>query len=98
MTWSYVNQKSVSIGLTVYNQKVWVTKSASQLLFEGYQDDMIDMAREMPSFMGDTTVQVPFDRFGWFYMVGTPIYILSHVWRIFHPHRSHDRSATAPRT
>lgn len=59
----------MSVGLTVYNQEVFVTKTASELLFEGYQDDMIDIARSMPTFMGDTKVEVPFDRFGWFYMV-----------------------------
>lgn len=69
MSWSYVNKKAVSVGLKIYNQLGHVTKTAGELLFDGYQDDMIDMAREMPSFLGDESVQVPFDRFGWFYMV-----------------------------
>lgn len=73
MNWSYAQQKTVSMGLSLYDQQVYVTKSASQLLFEGYQDDMIDIAREAPAFLGGMTVDVPFDRFGWFYMVSVRI-------------------------
>lgn len=69
MSWSYLKQKSVSMGLKVYDQKVYVIKPARELLFEGYQDDMIDVAREMPSLIDDDSVTVPFDKFGWFYMV-----------------------------
>lgn len=80
MTWSYVNQKSVSIGLSVYQQKAHITKTANELLFEGYQDDMIDIARDMPAFLGSESVQVPFDRFGWFYMVHTdPSVNIRHI-------------------
>lgn len=53
----------------MYDQKVYVTKPARELLFEGYQDDMIDVARDMPSILQGETVSVPFDKFGWFYMV-----------------------------
>lgn len=68
--WDYIKQKSVSIGLTMYNQRVDITKTASELLFDGYQDDLIDMARLMPTFFGnDEAITVPFDRFGWFYTV-----------------------------
>lgn len=52
----------------MYDQKVFITKTASELLFEGYQDDMIDIAREMPSIVSEE-IDVPYDRFGWFYMV-----------------------------
>lgn len=63
-----MNQKTVSLGLNMYNQEVFIVKSARELLFEGYQDDMIDMARAMPS-LNEHEISVPFDRFGWFYMV-----------------------------
>lgn len=43
------------------------------MLFDGYSDGLINMARSMPSFAG---VKVPFDKFAWFYKVsksGRPI-------------------------
>lgn len=58
--------KSVSFGFTVYSQKVHVTKNASEWLFDGYADPMIDLAKDNPFLdAGD----IPFDKFGWFYMV-----------------------------
>lgn len=63
--WDFVKRKSVSIGLGLYSQEIHITKTARELLFEGYSDDMIDIAREMPIFGED--VEVPFDKFGWFY-------------------------------
>jgi scavenger receptor class B protein 1 len=48
----------------MYKQNFSVTKTAAELMFEGYEDDMITMAKSFGS-MG----QVPFDRVGWFYKV-----------------------------
>lgn len=44
-----------------------MTKNASEWLFDGYSDPMIDLAKGA-TFLdaGD----IPFDKFGWFYMVG----------------------------
>lgn len=56
------------MALNLYGETVSITKTASQLLFEGYQDGLIDMAREMAQMNKDINVQVP-DRFGWFYKV-----------------------------
>lgn len=64
-TWNFVKQKSVSIGLKLYEQTIAVTKTVDELLFEGYSDDMMDMAREYPIFGDD--IPVIFDKFGWFY-------------------------------
>lgn len=55
----------------MYSQEVHVTKTAGELLFEGYQDDMIDMAIEMAAT--DKSIFVPYDRFGWFYGVRLPL-------------------------
>lgn len=77
-----MNQKSVSIGLHLYNQEGHITKTASELLFEGYQDDMIDMARDMPSIFNGEEISVPFDRFGWFYMVCTYSYLRGCMFTI----------------
>lgn len=54
------------MGFSLYNQRVHVTKNASEWLFDGYADPMIDLAKDNPLLdAGD----IPFDRFGWFYMV-----------------------------
>jgi hypothetical protein len=54
------------MGFSVYSQKVHVTKKATEWLFDGYEDAMIDLAKGNPLLdAGD----IPFDRFGWFYMV-----------------------------
>jgi hypothetical protein len=55
------------MGLAFYKQKIHVTKTASEWLFEGYEDPIIGVAKEIASFLG--VGDVPFDRFGWFYMV-----------------------------
>lgn len=65
-----MEQKKVSVGLTLFNQNIYVTKSANELLFDGYEDDLIDIAREMT--FTDETVTVPYDKFGWFYTVRNP--------------------------
>lgn len=69
-TWNYVMQKSVSLGLAMYHQNIFVSKSANEWLFEGYADNMITLAKEMPILdAGD----IPYDKFGWFYMVNYTI-------------------------
>lgn len=66
--WNYVMQKQVSMGLNLYNQQSYVIKEARELLFDGYQEDLIDMAHEM-SKMGAFKLNIPYDRFGWLYGV-----------------------------
>lgn len=62
-----MRRKMVDVGLKLFGQEMSVIKTVDELLFTGYSDDMIDMAREVHIFGND--VQVPFDRFGWFYTV-----------------------------
>ena len=50
----------------MYNQKVHVTKNASEWLFDGYEDAMIGLAKDNPILDAG---EIPFDKFGWFYMV-----------------------------
>lgn len=68
MYWPYMQRKAVSMGLTIYGEKSHIVKPARELLFEGYQSDLIDMARDMSSFEGKS-LDIPYDRFGWFYQV-----------------------------
>lgn len=56
------------MGLNLYNQQVFVVKEARELLFDGYQDDLIDMARYL-SKVSFRSSSIPYDRFGWFYKV-----------------------------
>uniref|UniRef100_U5EUH2 Putative plasma membrane glycoprotein cd36 n=1 Tax=Corethrella appendiculata TaxID=1370023 RepID=U5EUH2_9DIPT len=71
--WNYVGKKSVSIGLKLYEQDIHVTKTARELLFEGYEDMMVLMGKEI--FKAD---EVPFDRVGWFYMRNNTPDLIGH--------------------
>lgn len=64
----YKKRKIVSMGLTVYNEHVTINKTARELLFEGYEDEMVLMGREglIDSFKPE---DIPYDRIGWFYTV-----------------------------
>lgn len=62
----YMKAKSISVGLSLYQQQIHVTKPAGELLFEGYEDDMVSLAKQLPFLAGE---EIPFDRVGWFYMV-----------------------------
>ena len=59
--------KGVEMSLAFFGQQIHLTKTASELLFEGYEDAMISVASEIGKIMG---FDVPFDnRYGWFYQV-----------------------------
>lgn len=64
----YVKKKQVSLGLSVYHQELVISKSARELLFEGYEDDMVLMGRE-GAIEGFNAKDIPYDRIGWFYLV-----------------------------
>lgn len=55
------------MSLLYYGQKVHITKTASEWLFEGYEDPIITVAKDIASILG--VGEIPFDRFGWFYQV-----------------------------
>lgn len=64
----YVKQKKVSLGLNLYEQKVAISKTARELLFEGYEDHMVLMGRE-GLIEGFDVQDIPYDKIGWFYLV-----------------------------
>lgn len=64
----YVKRKHVSIGLNVYEQKLAVSFAARELLFEGYEDNMVLMGRG-GLVEGFDVSDIPYDRIGWFYLV-----------------------------
>lgn len=55
------------MGFSLYNEKVHVTKTAIEWLFDGFEDPLINLAKGNP-LLTDSDIP-PFDRFGWFYMV-----------------------------
>lgn len=64
----YVKRKHVSLGLNSYEQEIATTKTARELLFEGYEDNMVLMGREK-LLEGFDVPDNPYDRIGWFYLV-----------------------------
>lgn len=59
--------KGMEMSLAFFGQEIHVTKNASELMFEGYEDSMMAVVSEIGRIMGYV---VPFDdRFGWFLMV-----------------------------
>lgn len=48
------------------SSEIHVTKTVDELLFSGYEDSLINLGRM--AAMGEEIP--PFDKFGWFYMVG----------------------------
>lgn len=50
----------------MYDKKIYSTKTASEWLFEGFEDPMINIAKNNPFIDNIPTM---FDKFGWFYKV-----------------------------
>ncbi|KAG6451937.1 protein peste isoform X2 [Manduca sexta] len=63
--WGYFQQKGLSMGLAMFGHGISISKLARELLFEGYEDGLLDFAKTLPA---STTGGAPLvDRFGWFY-------------------------------
>lgn len=62
------------MALNVYNDDISIRKTVNDLLFEGYEDVLLNLANFLPSSL--TEVKVPFDKFGYCYPVG------SFVWQL----------------
>jgi hypothetical protein len=46
-------------------EPMFVTKTVGQLMFEGYEDELLNLTARM----NVSDFKVPFDKFGWFYPV-----------------------------
>lgn len=57
------------MGFTLYDQQINVVKTAGELLFDGYEDNMVLMGKHMFQ-----DVEIPFDRVGWFYTVSSKLF------------------------
>ena len=64
----YTKRKVISIALNSYEETLVNAKTARELLFEGYEDDMVLAGKEGISQDFDPN-DIPFDRIGWFYKV-----------------------------
>ncbi|XP_049868378.1 protein peste-like [Pectinophora gossypiella] len=63
--WGFLRQKGLSMGLAMFGQGISVSKLAGEILFEGYEDPLLDLAKSLPP--SATGGAPPVDRFGWFY-------------------------------
>ena len=63
-SFNIIKLKGVEWSLAFFGQEITVTKTISELLFEGYEDSMIGIASEIGKIMG---YEIPFeDRVGWY--------------------------------
>lgn len=63
--WSYFLQGPLSMVISQMEQR-HVSKSVREFLFDGYEDPLISLADTLPAL---AQIDIPFDRFGWFYKV-----------------------------
>jgi scavenger receptor class B, member 1 len=68
MNMEYNKRKLVSFGLKGYEQEIVISKTVRELLFEGYEDNMVLLGRE-GLVEGFDFKNNPYDRIGWFYLV-----------------------------
>lgn len=66
---NYFYKRIASTGLTSLNVKMHVKKTADELLFKGYEDNMIDLINRLPKFLFSNSGMPDMDKFGWFYKV-----------------------------
>ena len=57
-------QLSISGVFKMSGQHLWITKTAGELLFDGYDDSLISFASKLPHLQGGDTV---YDKFAFFY-------------------------------
>lgn len=57
--WNYFLQKGVSMTLRNYKQEIHVTRTVKELLFDGYEDEMVKLSTIF-------NTKTPFDRIGFF--------------------------------
>jgi scavenger receptor class B protein 1 len=70
-TWNYMVRKGVSLSLRGITSTVHFTHTVEELLFKGYPDTLMKIAKTFPFFVN---VDIPqWDQFGWLYMVNSKI-------------------------
>lgn len=64
---SSFEQFFLNSGLSAYGKKYFITKTANEWLFAGYQDPFVTIGSIVSKLT--SSVEVPFDRIGWLYTV-----------------------------
>lgn len=54
--------------------QVYVTKTVRELVFDGYDDKMLDLVEKL-----NISINIPFKKFGWFVDVSIYIYFFVHL-------------------
>lgn len=65
--WGFIRQKGLAMGLAMFGHHLSISKLATELLFEGYDDPLLDLAKSLPA--SATGGAPPVDKFGLFYGV-----------------------------
>ncbi|KAM7354262.1 peste isoform 1-T2 [Cochliomyia hominivorax] len=63
-------------GLVAYNKKFYITKTANEWLFAGYQDPFVTIGSYVSKLT--SAIEVPFDRIGWLYTRNNSAYYEGH--------------------
>lgn len=63
----FFTKKKIDLGLSFYKEELHVTKTARELLFDGYEDHLVDSASTF-SFFGSDGDALP-DKIGYMYKV-----------------------------
>ncbi|XP_046663676.1 protein croquemort-like [Homalodisca vitripennis] len=61
----YIHQKSVDMAFGFTQQRISVSHSVRDLLFDGYTNNLMTIANNLPKL---TDLSSPFDKFAWFYL------------------------------
>ncbi|XP_014253015.1 protein croquemort-like [Cimex lectularius] len=68
MVKKYIDSKTIEIPVdklfSFYEKKVYIKKPVRKLLFDGYSDELLNIAEKLKHII---KVKIPFDKFGWFY-------------------------------
>lgn len=68
--WNWLLQRALSFALDRYRHEAFIVKEARELLFEGYEDDLITLANRMSKIL-PFKLEIPYDKFGWMYGVSS---------------------------
>ena len=60
--------------ISKYKSELFVTKTSRELLFDGYEDPLLDLAKHFPSGKFP-----PFDKFAWFYQVNSAFTVYAQI-------------------
>lgn len=75
-------KKGFDISISALSTKLWKETTVDELLFSGYEDTLINLARSMPQLKN---LPIPdYDRFGWFYKVNIIIINVS-IRKLLYP-------------